>query len=336
MKKILAALWITFLLVSCVSPTATIPATNTPLQSTPQITRTPVPVEGSAPGEIAFSHVTSIADGIGPRPTGTETESQAAQYILNTLRGFGYAPDLQPFTATEKFGVVQSANIVAVKQGLSPQEIIVGAHYDSVQVGTGADDNASGVGVLLEVAQRIKDISTPYTIRFILFGAEEIGLEGSKYYASRMKEEEIQNTIAMINLDSLIAGDIPYVYGDAGDAGVIRDWTLKFAEEHDLDLQTQPGTLPEYPPGTTGDFSDHAPFKALGIPYTYFESTNWMLGDKDGYVQVSPEYGENGKIWHTQYDTIEYIDTTFPGRIQERLNLFVTVLEGILTEYQAP
>ena len=280
--------------------------------------------------------MTSIADGIGPRPAGTDPKSQAAQYILSTFQEFGYVPELQPFTATGKSGVVQSANIVAVKQGLSPQEIIVGAHYDSPQEGTGADDNASGVGVLLEVAQRIRNISTPYTIRFILFGAEEIGLEGSKYYAGQMEEADIQNTIAMINLDALIAGDVAYVYGNAGKTGDLRDRALEYARERNLDLQTQPGTKPEYPPGTTGDFSDHAPFKALGIPYAYFESTNWMLGDQDGYIQVSPEYGKNGKIWHTQYDTLEYIDTTFPGRIQERLNFFVTVLEGILTEYQSP
>ena len=332
MKKYLPMLLLTFFLVSCISSTAT----NTPVQSTQQITKNPVPAEGSALGEGAFRHLTSITENIGPRPTGTESEAQTAEYIIASLEALGYAPESQPFTAISKNGDVNSANVIAVKQGLSPQEILVGAHYDSVQVGTGADDNASSVGVLLEVAERIKDRSTPYTIRFILFGAEEVGLEGSKYYASQMKEEQIRNTIAMINLDSLIAGDIPYVYGDAGDAGVMRDWTLEYAKEHNLDLQTQPGTLPEYPPGTTGDFSDHAPFKALGIPYTYFESTNWMLGDKDGYVQVSPEYGKNGKIWHTRYDTIEYIDTTFPGRIQERLNLFVTVLEGILTEYQAP
>jgi alkaline phosphatase isozyme conversion protein len=336
MKNPLVILLFTFYLVSCISPTATIPTSGTPTLPAPAITNTPVSLEGAAPGEIALSHVTYIANEIGPRPAGTEEESQTAQYILNTLKDLGYAPEIQTFTAMEKIGSVESANIVAVKQGLSPHEIIVGAHYDSVQIGTGADDNASGVGVLLEMAQRIKDVSTPYTIRFILFGAEEIGLEGSKSYASQMKEDEIRNTVAMINLDSLIAGDIAYVYGDAGEAGVIRDWTLEYAKGQNLDLQTQPGANPEYPPGTTGDFSDHAPFKALGIPYTYFESTNWALGDEDGYTQVSPQYGKNGRIWHTPYDTIAYIDTTFPGRLQDRLNLFVTVLEGILTEYQAP
>jgi alkaline phosphatase isozyme conversion protein len=336
MKKYILILWMTFLVVSCTPATAITPAPTATVQSAPQITRTPVSPEKTAPGEIALSHVKAIANEVGPRPTGTEAESQTAQYILNTLKELGYGPETQPFTAVTKSGVIHSANMMAVKPGQSPQEIIVGAHYDSVPVGTGADDNSSGVGVLLEVAERVKDLPTPYTIRFILFGAEEVGLQGSKYYASQMKQEDIQNTIAMINLDSLIAGDIAYVYGDEGEAGVLRDWTLEYAKDHNLELQTQPGMNPEYPAGTTGDFSDHAPFKALGIPYTYFESTNWALGDKDGYTQVNPEYGENGEIWHTQYDTLDYINSTFPGRIQERLNLFVTVLQGILTEYQKP
>jgi alkaline phosphatase isozyme conversion protein len=334
MKKCLIPLLITLVLVSCASPTAGIPETTTPEPPIPQTTGPPGPTKN--PGEIAFEHMKSITNEIGSRPAGTEKESQTAQYIVNTLEELGYTPETQPFTVTGNNGVVNSANVIAVKQGLSPQEIIVGAHYDSVQVGTGADDNASGVGVLLETAERIKDISTPYTIRFILFGAEEIGLEGSKSYTGQMTEQQVQNTIAMINLDSLTAGDVAYVYGDAGDQGVIRDWALAFAKSQNLDLQTQPGANPDYPPGTTGDWSDHAPFKALGIPYTYFESTNWTLGDKDGYTQVSPEYGVDGEIWHTKYDTLEYIDKNFPGRIQERLNLFVVVLEGILNEYQTP
>jgi alkaline phosphatase isozyme conversion protein len=334
MKKHPVMLVLAFLLVACNSPTP--PSTATPIVPVPQISRTHIPADRSVPGEIALSHITSIANDIGLRPTGTEQESQTAQYITNTFKELGYAPETQSFTTIGKNGLVHSANVIAVKQGQSPQEIIVGAHYDSVKVGTGADDNASGVGVLLEVAERIRDIPTPYTIRFILFGAEEIGLKGSQTYAGQMKEDQIRNTVAMINLDSLIAGDIAYVYGDEGNAGVIRDWALEYAKEQNLALQTQPGMNPQYPAGTTGDFSDHAPFKALGIPYTYFESTNWTLGELDGYTQVSPEYGENGEIWHTQYDTLEYIDATFPGRIQERLNLFVTVLQGILTEYQVP
>ena len=93
MRKHLVTLLLTFLLVSCVSPPPTIPATNTSFPSTPSITRTPVPGESSAPGEIAFRHIKSIADDIGPRPTGTEREMQTAEYIIASLEAIGYTPD---------------------------------------------------------------------------------------------------------------------------------------------------------------------------------------------------------------------------------------------------
>jgi hypothetical protein len=331
-------------LVSCTpatpSPTAipnTIPAPETSVAATsspgPDITRTPTP-DLSVYGSLALAHMTSISNGIGPRPAGTDKEAQTVQYLVRVFEKMRYPSQVQPFTVTVDSNTIQSANIIAVKQGLSSQEIIVGAHYDSVKVGQGADDNASAVGVILEVADRIKDKETPYSIRFILFGAEEAGLQGSTYYVSRMTEEQKQNTIAMINLDSVSAGDIAYIYGDQGAKGVIRDWALDYAAKNDLRLQTQAGENPKYPAGTTGDWSDHAPFKEAGIPYTYLESTNWTLGDQDGYTQVDPQYGEDGEIWHTKYDTLEYIDATFPGRVQERLALYVKILEAILTQFK--
>jgi Zn-dependent M28 family amino/carboxypeptidase len=322
--------------------------TSTPVSKPPEIsTQTTVPTQSAltptlAPtatateievGEIAYAHVEAISEGIGPRAAGSEAEARTAQYIILEFERLGYLSELRPFTVTVKGDIINSANVVAIKHGESPLEIIVGAHYDSLDIGKGADDNASGVGVILEVAERIKEQQTPYTIRFILFGAEEVGLQGSQVYVDQMTAEQIQNTIAMINLDSVTAGDMAYIYGDAGARGVIRDWALGFAEENGLALQTQLGENPEYPLGTTGDWSDHAPFKSAGIPYTYLESTNWTLGNKDGYTQVSTEYGEDGEIWHTDYDTVEYINETFPGRIQERLTVFVVVLEAILTEF---
>ena len=111
---------------------------------------------------------------------------------------------------------ITSANVVAVKKGTSAQEIIVGAHYDSTDAGPGADDNASGVAVMLEVAKLVSEQTTPYTIRFIAFGAEESGLLGSYAYLNQMSQEEFENIIAMIDLDSLVAGDIAYVYSDEG------------------------------------------------------------------------------------------------------------------------
>lgn len=320
------------------TPTAT-PIPQKTETSTPTV---PIPTETvasptseaeAAAGEIAYRHVDAISEGIGTRAAGTAEEAQTAQYLILEFERLGYISELHPFSVTVKGKTINSANVMALKAGASRQEIIVGAHYDSVSVGKGADDNATGVAVILEVAERIRELETPYTIRFILFGAEEAGMQGSRYYVGQMTYDQIQNTVAMINLDSIAAGDIAYIYGDAGDRGLIRDWALDFASKNGLDLQTQLGENPAYPLGTTGDWSDHVAFKEMGIPYTYLESTNWTLGDKDGYTQVSTEYGDDGKIWHTEYDTLEYINTTFPGRMQERLQLFVTILEAILTEF---
>jgi hypothetical protein len=107
---------------------------------------------------------------------------------------------------------------------------------------------------------------------------------------------------------------------------------LAIAAEKNLELIIQPAENSEFPAGTTGDWSDHAAFKAAGIPYVYFESTDWALGEKDGYTQVDVKLGEKGEIWHTQYDTLDYISTNFPDRIGNRLKTFSTVTEELLQE----
>ncbi len=286
-------------------------------------------------GELARQYLEALTD-FGSRTTYSGSgEEQAAEYIADTLAGFGYAVEIQPFTAVDEDDwTVDSANVVAVKEGDSPLEIVVGAHYDSEEDVEGADDNASGVAGLLEVAELISDVPTPYTIRFIAFGAEEAGLLGSQAYVDAMSDEEIENTIAMINLDSIIAGDIAYVYSDEGDAAELRDWMLGWAQSQGYDLQTiyNVDLTEEDGWGT----SDYDAFKYVGIPFTYFEATNWTLGDQDGYIQVDPQYAEEGEIRHTDYDTLEWIDETFPGRIDEHFELFVATLYAALTEFSVP
>ncbi|WP_415639847.1 M28 family peptidase [Paenibacillus lupini] len=70
------------------------------------------------------------------------------------------------------------------------------------------------------------------------------------------------------------------------------------------------------------DASDHVAFKYAGIPYGYLEATNWELGEMDGYTQTE----KDGEIWHTPKDTIDYIDTNYPGRIEEHLGSFTRLL----------
>lgn len=277
-------------------------------------------------GAMAYEHMNYLAYEIGQRVAGTENERLAEQYIKGQFERIGFETDVQEFTYTSRGKQVSSSNVIAYKPGKSTKQIIVGAHYDSVSKGRGVDDNASGVGVLLETAEVLKNINTPYSIVFIAFGAEETGLRGSNYYANHMTSNEIANTVGMINLDSLAVGDKMYVYGDEGEAGFIRNQALEIVKKKKLNVETNPGLNDEYPAGTTGDWSDHAPFKAKGIPYGYLEATDWEIGDLDGYTQTV----DHGEVWHTENDTLDFIENAYPGRIQEHLSTFSILLTDIL------
>jgi alkaline phosphatase isozyme conversion protein len=269
---------------------------------------------------------------IGPRVAGSPAEAQTAQYIASVFSMIGYTPETQSFTADSGNNSIKSANVVAVKKGTSSQEIIVGAHYDTGAAGPGADDNASGVAVMLEVAKLVMGSTTPYTIRFIAFGAEESGLLGSYAYINQMSQDEFENVIAMIDLNSLVAGDIAYVYSDEGKQSAVRDWALDWAAGNGFDLQTIPNVDLTTPDGKGS--SDYAPFRDAGIPFAYFETTNWTLGDKKGSTQVDPHFGDNGVIRNTKFDTLDYLDATFPGRVDQHLNLYISVLFNLLTQYE--
>jgi alkaline phosphatase isozyme conversion protein len=225
----------------------------------------------------------------------------------------------------------KSANLIACKPGLSSQVIVVGAHYDSGLAGKGADDNASGVAVMLEVAEKVQDVQTPYSVCFIAFGDHEPGpmKGGSHYYVEQASDSELKNIVGMINLDSLLAGDITYVHGNPE----IRDWILDRAQKDGFNVETLGEDGLFMPNGSPCECSDYGSFEKVGIPFAYFEATNWNLGEKDGWTQFDIKYGEQGKLWHTEYDNLTYIDQTFPGRVDEHLNLFVTLLYETLTQY---
>jgi alkaline phosphatase isozyme conversion protein len=282
-------------------------------------------------GQIARAHLEALT-AIGARVSGSDNERLAADYIIEIFAKLGYSPETQKFSAwDENDEAFSSQNVIAVKQGDSPKELIIGAHYDSGNQGLGTDDNASGVAVLLETAELIANKQTPYTIRFIAFGSEENDLDGSTYYAARMQGRDVENTLAMVNLDSLAAGDFTYIYSDEGEKAFLRDWVLEWAGKNDIPLQTIRNA------DLTDDgnaVSDYGAFKDRGIPYIYFEATNWTVGNMDGWTQVEAQYGDEGYIWHTSYDNLEYLDATFPGRVNEHLKIFVSALFAITTEYK--
>ena len=272
-------------------------------------------------GELAYQHVSYISKNIGARVAGTLEEQQTRDYIAGQLLTMGYDVQIQTFTATNWSGIeYSSANVIATKPGKIDQTVIIGAHYDSVSertcedtgdVSTGAGDNASGVGVILEVAEVLSSYKYKGIIKFVLFGAEEVGLLGSEFYAEQMSENEIQNTVAMINLDSVGVGDHFNVYsGKDNNPGWVRDLALKIGQGIGHDIRTSPGNKDltdcdyYFGAGETADWSDHAYFRLLGIPIAYFEMMNWELDECEG-VEAGDVPG--GWVMHTCMDNLSMV-----------------------------
>lgn len=264
-------------------------------------------------GDAAYAHLYYLTEDIGVRATGTPAEIMARDYVADQFEGMGYDVEIQPFTFDRRGVTYESANVIATKQGKIGQTVIIGAHYDSVsedridcddpaEIFSGAGDNASGVGVMLEVAEVLSNYKTHGTIKFIAFGAEEMGLRGSRHYAGQITDKEINNTVTMIDLDSVGVGDFFYVYSGLDDnPGWARDLALKIGQGMGYDLRTSPESeYFEY--GTTGDWSDHVPFKNLGIPIAYFEWMNWDI-EPDGGIETE----EFGWIMHTCRDNLRFV-----------------------------
>jgi hypothetical protein len=291
----------------------------------------PVPVAGPTAGTSAYEYMAELSDELGSRVAGLSTEVHAGDRILQWFGDLGYTPDTQDFTFTEGGKTRHSRNIVAVKPGVSGRQIVIGAHYDSVAIGRGAFDNASGVALMMELADALRDEQTPYTLVFVAFGAEEVGLRGSTHYVAEMSDQARTDTVLMINFDSVATGDRLYCYSSK-EAAWPQLAFRSVARGLGISILTSPGLNKDHAYGTTGDWSDHVAFRKAGIPYLYFEATNWLLGDKDGYLNTV----KDREVWHSKKDTLSYIEQRYPGRMEEQLDQEFTALTAFLTEYEIP
>jgi len=102
----------------------------------------------------------------------------------------------------------RDCNVVVELPGTSEEQVVVGAHFDSVWRGAGVIDNATGVEGLLRVAERLAGREHPRTVVFVAFGAEELGLLGSRFYVEEAKTRgELERVVGVVNLDCIAHGD---------------------------------------------------------------------------------------------------------------------------------
>jgi Zn-dependent M28 family amino/carboxypeptidase len=154
-------------------------------------------------------------------------------------------------------------NVIAdSKRGAIDNTVVVGAHLDSVIDGPGINDNGSGSGTILEIAEQMAKVKPRNHVRFIWFSGEESGLLGSTYYVSQLSEEGLSQIAAMLNFDMVASPNFARFVYDGSDegapagSGAIEDVFNDYFTSRKLAFEPTP----------FDGRSDYGPFIAQGIP----------------------------------------------------------------------
>jgi len=136
----------------------------------------------------------------GPHPTGSSAIEEVKTYLFNEFSNMSVEVTYHPWAYEDKSG----ENIIASIPGrTSPENIIIAcAHYDTIEVSPGADDDGSGIAAVLMMASILSQYTFNSTIKLILFSGEEQGLLGSNEYVRELKEQDI-NIIGVLALDKI-------------------------------------------------------------------------------------------------------------------------------------
>jgi hypothetical protein len=227
------------------APTPTNPAASDPA----------LPAEAE-PGQFssrrAMAHVRALAGRIGPRPAGSGGYRRATRYVQSEFRGLGYRARLVPFTLPTG---ETSQNVVSTWPTPARRRILIGAHLDTVIGSPGANDNASGVAVILELARVFAGTSEAGAIRFVAFGAEEQQPGGGHHLGSAAYVER-QRPSVMISVD-MIGLDRTLIVGWMG-VGKRRPVAALLEAAKESSVPAREAVLP--------DWSDNGPFERAGIP----------------------------------------------------------------------
>lgn len=170
-------------------------------------------------------------------------------------------------------------DIVVTKKGGTSETVIVGAHYDKVDLGCGAIDNWTGIVTIANIYRAIRDIPTDKTYLFVAFDKEESGLVGSGAFVRSIPKELRTNYCWMINVDS---------FGFSPPQVMDNTTTTKMFEAAETVAKDAGFTL--HHAAITGADADSSSFKGKGIPSITFHglNQNWQR-----YLHTSSDKFEN-------------------------------------------
>lgn len=224
------------------------------------------------------------ADKLKGRGTEEKGGRKAGAFVMKQFRRLGLEPGnhgewYQDFTFSRgKHNNLRSRNVIGFLDNGAPYTIIIGAHYDHLgtaglfdgkypagQIHNGADDNASGVAGLLELARyyTANAEKEPFNFMFIAFGGEELGLQGSKYY-TKAPVDSLENVHFMLNMD-MIGRYNPERGVGIGGYGSAAEWPeiFKGVQYEGIKFFTDAA-------GKGG--SDHHSFYIAGVPVLFFHT----------------------------------------------------------------
>ena len=195
---------------------------------------------------------------------------KAFQFIKEKFQTYGLQLDSLQFSSTGK-------NLFGIKEGmLYPDEkFIIGAHYDNVSGVPGADDNASGVAMMIDLASKLRIANKNNNYLFVAFSGEEIGLLGSNYY-TKNAIIELSNINYMINMDMVgrLNEDTTLAVYGLGTSPIFKQ-TIGANNTKFKIIQKESGVGP----------SDHTSFYLNDIPVLHF-----FTGQHEDYHKPSDDY----------------------------------------------
>jgi len=238
------------------------------------------------------------ADGMAGRLVGTPGSAKARAYLLARMKAIGIEPYgagyEQPFTAQHKDAALNGINLVGRIRGTgtSDRVLVIGAHYDHFgmrdgKVLNGADDNASGVAVLLSIAADFARTRPQHDVIFALWDAEEQGMYGALAFVEK-PPVPLARIALNLNLDMMSRSDTGELWiAGAHHAPFLRARFERLASAAPVTLKIGH----DGPPWTGSDDwtagSDHYAFHRKGIPFAY-------LG-----VEDYPDYHQPGDDFDT-------------------------------------
>ncbi len=260
-------------------------------------------------------------DSLEGRGTGTEGEKKASEYIAKRFKELGisskgdsgyfqefnFIPKVGPhseakFLDKKEDGSITGRNVLAFMDNKTENTVVIGAHYDHLGFGNegslhrgekavhnGADDNASGVAVMLNLAAKLKNNNTNNNYLFMAFSGEEMGLLGSNYFVKN-PTLDAKKINYMINMDMVgrLKDSTLAVYGTG--TSPIWSQTINSLNDNFKLIEKESGVGP----------SDHTSFYLADIPVLHF-----FTGQHEDYHKPSDD--EELLNYNGMYQISDYI-----------------------------